>query len=268
MNHIVEEFSRNGQKVAVLGECHYKDSQTENLCNEIKSKYKTIGVENCPMTSFEKNLRGFIKKYIMLLRPDIRPSSRNDLDLIISFLKDLNQLDKVCPDIPHSVIQASLAKNIKVVDLEKSARADPYFSTEIVIVSLLVGFAANLIWLISFIKFCNSIFFQGVFLGEYIFTRELYVMVVLFIFMKLWTLPVTYKQGSYERRRRIFKYFPLSYILYYRDEIMAQTIINHQASGDMLVIVGAGHLEGIKYWLLKNNYTHIGTYTVAEFANK
>lgn len=82
-------------------------------------------------------------------------------------------------------------------------------------------------------------------------------------------LPITYKHGNYETRQLLFKHFPMSYISYHRDEIMAQSIIDNMktVSGDMLAIVGVAHLEGIRYWLLKNNYVPVGTYTLAEFAD-
>lgn len=172
MEHRVEEFSCDGKKVAVLGEIHYKDRHAELLCNKIKSKYKIIGVEGCPPSSFLDELFDYIYDFMILRHPENRPSSIQDVDLIISHFNELNKLDEAYKIFPDSVIKTSLAKNIKCVHLEKYTRPDPYYSMEIQMLSIILSLLTFLVWSISLFHFFVSLLSQGDFHYEYLFLRN------------------------------------------------------------------------------------------------
>lgn len=256
LSHKVIELSCEDKKIVLLGETHYKTIKDHDLCETIKSKFTVIGYEShkrypnifgdLTKWSFKKLMSLFPlhcssifdKKFYaeMAIReyPDLVEKCLTEDRVLDVTLDDGRILSLTTADFPRLPEKMTM-----FLDLE--TRDKPHFFDEILFMTIVFRVA---IFLSS--PWCPS-------------SIKIVLDNVVSILSVISILPVilhTFKIGSYGMRLWLAQILPGAGLIYRRDKIMAQEIIDQQNQyNKMLIITGTIHLEGLVWYLTKHGYT-------------
>jgi hypothetical protein len=254
-NHKICILTRNGKEIVLLGEKHYKDKKTSDLCDRIINKFQYIGYENC---KYPHGILYFLIRKIMMYIHD-RESSIYSKKIFLGFLckSTININDNECYEIicdnGKKITFSSKDlndNNTKIMDLEKQDK--PLLRQYL----MSYNYDCSIIFLLVIIY--SVLIGKKIPLSLTIITNilSLYHYIEIFLF---WI----FSNKSYELKTKITYAFPMWDYIYRRDKIMADNInkyINKNIQfrdnvhkKKMLAVFGRNHLEGIKHYLIKNH---------------
>ncbi len=237
MSHIVSILKApNGIMVKLLGEKHAKSKIEEQKCNiHIKDQKVTdILLENAKISKFSKFFLNMVRKFI---RFDVTTSS---IVYAQNYNTRCNTLEKNQSDV---ICNETMVNNVKFHDLEKNNLM--YIGDEL--------FALTLIPMLGLSPFTK----RYPCIKSHIFVPFLGYQLINLLF------PFVVTPLSYTTKSKLSRWMVCDTLLYRRDKIMADSIIEHtklkvQKDNSLsLCIFGAAHHEGICYYLQKNGFIFI-----------
>jgi hypothetical protein len=245
-DHNVCVLTKNDTEIVLLGETHFKESTTYDLCNRIITKFQCIGYENC---KYPAGIISYLVGKIISYFYD-RKSSILSKKILLGFLREKfidledNSSYEIIDDNGEKISfqGKELNNNIRVIDLEKQDK----LSFRQYIMGYYYDYAIIFLWTVS----CFML--TGIKIPiPLIVTVYMLSIYQIIEFFSNWM----FSNRSYQFKSKINYVFPIWDFLYRRDKIMADNINEYATNNSqkMLAICGKNHLEGIKYYLTKNH---------------
>jgi len=232
MNHVFSTLiAPNGVKIKLLGEIHAKNPIQERQCNVHINDQKVTDIlfESAKTSKFSNSICSMVRKLI----------SFDETSSSIVYAKYFR--NSRCKSL-NKVTDEIKTQKIKYHDLEKNDTM--HISDEM--------FALSIIPLIGLSPFTNRCPW---------IKRYVYVPILGYQFINLlFSVAIPRSKFSYPTKSKLSQLMVCDTILYRRDKIMAESIIEHaknkiQKNDNLsLCIFGESHHEGICYYLQKNGF--------------